>query len=149
MAMRTEGQGETRVFATGLLQGGKGGTLDGASLNVPTSLSSGNFIVEAKQRNSQHVAQAVGTIAGGAPTVKLGLLVGKPGDSVVLSLHGFAPGENVNVYWNTLSGQPVSTLHADGGGSVGQGKVQGPFGAVGNNTLLAAGRTSQSMAASS
>lgn len=142
-------QGANKALATSFIQAGKGGTFDGGDLNVPTSLSSGNFIVEARQRNSQHVAQAVGTIAGGAPTVKLGLQVGKPGDNVVLTLHGFAPSENINVYWNTLSGQPVTTLHADGGGGVGQAKVQVPFGAVGNNTFLFVGTTSQSLVAAS
>jgi serine/threonine protein phosphatase PrpC len=142
-------QGATKALTTSFIQAGKGGTFDGGSLNVPNSLSSGNFIVEAKQRNSQHVAQAVGTIAGGAPTVKLGMQVGKPGDAVVLSLHGFAPSENINVYWNSLSGQPVTTLHADGGGGVGQAKVQVPFGAVGNNTFLFVGTTSQSLVAAS
>src|SRR5258705_523848 len=142
-------QGAAKALATSFIQAGKGGTFDGGSLNVPTSLSSGNFIVEAKQRNSQHVAQAVGTVAGGAPTVKLGLQVGKPGDNVVLSLHGFAPSGNINVDWNSVSGQPVATLHADGGGGVGQAKVQVPFGAIGNNTFLFVGTTSQSLVAAS
>jgi serine/threonine protein phosphatase PrpC len=140
-------QGSTTALATSFVQADKWGTFGNGDLTVPTSLSSGNFVVQAKERNSRNVAQAVGTIAGGAPQVKLGIQVGKPGDIVVLSLHGFAPEEAVNVYWNTLSGQPVTTLHADGGGSIGQAKIQVPFGAVGNNTFLFVGANSQSLVA--
>lgn len=142
-------QGATTTQASTFVQADKGGTFDNASLDVPTTLSSGSFIVEAKERNSHNTAQAVGTIAGGAPQVKLGTAVGKPGDVIVLALHGFAPRETINVFWNTLSGQPVTTFQADGGGGIGQGKIQVPFGAVGNNTFLFVGATSQSLVAAS
>lgn len=142
-------QGATTVLASTFVQADKGGTFTSASLDVPITLSSGNFVVDAKERNSHNTAQAVGTIAGGAPQVKLGMAVGKPGDVIVLSLHGFAPRETINVFWNTLSGQPVTTFQADGGGGVGQGKIQVPFGAVGDNTFLFVGATSQSLVAAS
>ena len=139
--------GSATALASTFVQADKGGTFYSGDLAVPMSLSSGTFTVQAKQRNSHHTAQAVGTIAGGAPTVKLGTQVGKPGDNLVLALHGFAPGEPINVYWNTLSGQPVTTFQADGGGSIGQGKLRVPFGAVGNNTFLFVGAKSQSLVA--
>jgi serine/threonine protein phosphatase PrpC len=141
--------GSATTLARSAVKADKWGNFASASLNVPMSLSSGSFTVSAHQRNSDATAQAVGTVAGGAPQVKLGAQVGKPGDSTVVSLHGFAPGETVKVYWNTLNGQPVTTFQMDGGGGIGQGKLQVPFGAIGNNTFLFVGAKSQSMVASS
>ena len=131
------------------VQTDKSGTFGGASLTVPTWLSSGTFIVEAHQRNSGKVAQAVGTIAEDTPQVKLGTQVGKPGDVIAISVHGFSPGEPINIYWNSLSNQPIATLHADSGGGVGQASVQVPFGVVGNNTFLFVGTKSQALATAS
>jgi len=68
---------------------------------------------------------------------------------ITVSLHGFSPGETINVYWNTIGGQPVAKLQADGGGGIGQAKVQVPFGAAGVNTFLFVGAKSQSLVASS
>jgi hypothetical protein len=81
------------------------------------------------------------------PQVKLGTQVAKPGDVLALSLHGFSPGEAINIYWNSLSGHPVATLQADGSGGVGQASVQVPFGAAGTNTFLFEGTKSQALAA--
>lgn len=117
------------------------------NLIVPDTLSSGTFFVEARERGSTNVALAAGVIAGGAPQLKLGTQVGKPGDIIVVSVHGFSPGETIKVYWNTMSGDPVATLQADGGGSIGQAPVQVPFGAAGVNTFLFVGAKSQSMVA--
>ena len=134
-------------LASTFVQADKTGTFIGATLTVPIDLPSGNFIVQAQQRNSTKVAKAVGTIAGGVPQVKLSAQVAQPGAMIVFTLHGFSPGETINVYWNTMSGQPVATLKADGGGGVGQSPVQVPFGAVGPNTFLFVGSQSQAMAA--
>jgi hypothetical protein len=117
------------------------------NLTVPTSLGSGTFFIEARERGSTKVAQAAGVIAGSAPQLKLSGQVGKPGDLITASLHGFSPGEPIKVYWNTMSGQPVATLQADGGGSVGQAPVQVPFGVAGVNTFLFVGARSQSLVA--
>src|SRR6266566_9573172 len=117
------------------------------NLTVPDILSSGTFFVEASERGSNKVARAAGVIAGGAPQLKLGTQVGKPGDMIVVSVHGFSPDETIKVYWNTMSGDPVATLQADGGGSIGQAPVQVPYGAAGVNTFLFVGAKSQSMVA--
>jgi len=119
------------------------------NLTVPNSLSSGTFFIEARERGSTRVALAAGVVAGGAPQLKLSAQVGKPGDLITASLHGFSPGEPIKVYWNTMSGQPVATLQADGGGSIGQAPVQVPFGAAGVNTFLLVGAKSQSLVAAS
>src|SRR5215467_10368257 len=117
------------------------------NLTVPSILSSGTFFVEASERGSNKVARAAGVVAGGAPQLKLGAQVGKPGDMITVSLHGFSPGEKIKVYWNTMSGDPVTTLQADGGGGIGQAPVQVPYGAAGINTFLFVGAKSQSMVA--
>ena len=116
---------------------------------VPVTMNAGPFFVEARERGSTRMAQARGTLSGGTPQLKLAPQVGKPGDIVTASLHGFSPSEPIKVYWNTISGQPVETLQADTGGGIGQAKVQVPFGAAGVNTFLFVGAKSQSLVASS
>src|SRR5204862_150187 len=87
-------------------------------LNVPATLTAGSFFIEARERGSNNVARARGMIAGGTPQLKLGTQVGKPGDMITVSLHGFSPGEAINVYWNAISGQPVVFLGEQSGTSV-------------------------------
>src|SRR5260221_2804500 len=120
-----------------------------SNLTVPMTLSSGTFFIQARERGSTKVAQARGMVSGGTPLLKLGAQVGKPGDIITVSLHGFNPGESMKVYWNAMSGQPVTTLQADSGGGIGQAPVQVPFGAAGVNTFLFVGTKSQSMVAAS
>jgi len=116
---------------------------------VPNTLGSGTFFVEAREHGGDKVAQAAGVIAGGAPQLKLSEQVGKPGDLITVTLHGFSPQETIKVYWNTMVGQPITTLQADSGGSIGQATVQVPFGAAGINTFLFVGARSLSMVAAS
>jgi LysM repeat protein len=122
----------------------KSGGFGGVSFNVPDTLPRGNFIVEADQRESDNVARATAVVAGGSPQVKLGTQAAKSGDMVQLSAAGFAPDEDVNVYWNDLSSEVIGTLQADEKGGVRQGAVRVPFGAVGNNGFIFVGQQSQS-----
>jgi hypothetical protein len=140
-------QGSSTALTSIEVKADKTGGFYSVNMTVPTSLSSGSFNVVGQEQNSNRTAQAFGSIAGGAPQVKLGLQVGQPGNQVTVSLNGFAPNETVKVYWNTLSGQPITTFQADGGGGVGQGKLQVPYGAVGNNTFLFVGARSNSLVA--
>ena len=140
-------QAQDLSLSATVVQADKSGSFGGASLPVPTSLSAGTFLVQAHERGSQQVAQAVGTIAGGTPQVKLSAQGAQPGEMIVFSLHGFSPGEAINIYWNSMGGQPVATVHADGAGAVSQASVQVPFGAVGPNTFLFVGSTSQALTA--
>ena len=117
------------------------------NLTVPETLSSGPFFVEARERSSNTVALAAGVVAGGTPQLKLSAQVGRPGDLITVSVHGFSPGETIKVYWNTMIGQPFTTLQADSGGGLGQATVQVPFGATGVNTFLFVGAKSLSMVA--
>src|SRR5205823_14926665 len=99
---------------------------------------------EAGQRNSDKAARATGLITGGAPQVKLGTGVGKPGDVVQLSAEGFGPSEDIAVSWNSLGSEAIAHLRTDGGGTVREASVQVPFGAVGNNSFIFVGEKSQS-----
>ena len=122
----------------------KSGGFGGVTFAVPDSLPRGNFIVEADQRESGNVARATAVIAGGSPQVKLGTQAAKSGDAVQLSAAGFAPDEDINVYWNDLSSDVIGTLHTDESGGLRQGSVRVPFGAVGNNGFIFVGLRSQS-----
>jgi nucleoid-associated protein YgaU len=122
----------------------KSGGFGGVTFSVPDGLPRGNFIVEADQRESEHVARATAVIAGGSPQVKLGTQAAKSGDMVQLSAAGFGPDEEVNVYWNDLSSDVIGTLHTDVSGGIRQGAVRVPFGAVGNNGFIFVGQVSQS-----
>jgi predicted nucleic acid-binding Zn ribbon protein len=119
------------------------------NVTVPETLGSGTFFMEAREHGGNKVALAAGVIAGGAPQLKLSEQVGKPGDQITVSLHGFSPQETIKVYWNTMVGQPITTLQADSSGGIGQATVQVPFGAAGINTFLFVGARSLSMVAAS
>ncbi len=139
--------GASVSLAYTFVQTDKNGAFSGATLTLPQALGAGNFVVDARQRKSGNDAYAVGTVSGGAPRVKLGMEVGRPGDTIAVALQGFAPGEPIKVFWNSLGGQPLATLQADGGGGVGPAALQVPFGAIGNNTFLFIGANSQSVVA--
>src|SRR5215472_13498900 len=122
----------------------RGGSFGGVNLSVPETIPRGNFVVMARQRNSDRVAQATGVIAGNSPQVKLGIQAGKAGDAIDLTATGFEPNEIISVCWNVLCANPISTLRSDAGGNVIAGTVRVPFGAVGNNALVFVGSKSQS-----
>ena len=137
-------QMEDSVDPLTFVQVDKSGGFGGVSFNVPDSLPRGNFIVEADERESDNVARATAVVAGGSPQVKLGTQAAKSGDTVQLSAAGFTPNEDINVYWNDLSGEVIGTLQADDNGGIRQGAVRVPFGAVGNNGFIFVGQQSQS-----
>jgi hypothetical protein len=139
-------QGSSTALATTHAKADKNGMVI-SNITAPTSLSAGTFVVTAQQRNSTNKAQGIGTVAGGSPYVKLSKQVGQPGTVITITLQGFAPRETIDVFWNSMSGQPVTTFSADGGGGVGQATLRVPFGAAGDNTFLFVGKTSQSLAA--
>jgi hypothetical protein len=130
--------------AIAFVQVDKSGGFGGVSFAVPDTLARGSFIVEAQQRQSDKSARATAIVAGGSPQVKLGTQAGKAGDAVELSAQGFSPDEDIAVYWNNISNDPATTLHTDGAGSVRQGSIRVPFGAVGNNGFIFVGDKSQS-----
>ncbi len=127
----------------------KGGTFGGVNFTVPDGLSTGPFLVEARERKGDgqgfsKVASVSGTVAGAAAQVKLGTQVGQPGTVVELSAKGFAPDEKVQAYWNSLGDLSVETLQSDARGNIDRASIRVPFGAVGNNSFIFVGDKSQS-----
>lgn len=125
------------------VQSDKGGSFGGVNYTVPPSFARGDFIIEARQRKGDKVARATGIVASTAPSVKLGIQVGKPGEEVALSAQGFAANEDVKVYWNAVGGDAVASFRSDGDGAIPQAALRVPFGAVGQNSFVFVGASSQ------
>jgi hypothetical protein len=128
----------------GSVQADRTGSFENVTLALPASQPFGNFIIQARQVRSAKTAESTGIIAnGGAATVKLNAIVGKVGDVVKVTAKGFAPGEKINVYWNSMGTDPVAVLTADQGGGIGQAPIQVPFGMPGDNSFIFMGQESQ------
>ncbi len=119
------------------------GSFAGAVLNLPDTLPAGAFTIEARQRNSNSVAQSQGVLDTGVSNVTLGTQVGKTGDVIGVSASGFIPAETINVYWNKVGTQPIATFAANSLGEVVNQALTVPFGAIGNNTFIFVGEKSQ------
>lgn len=128
----------------GFAQVDQGGSFGGLNFNIPDGIGGGTFIVIAQQEKSDKRARATGQVQGASPTAKFGTQVGKPGDRLTVSAKGFAPGETVNVYFNTIGSQPVAALQADQGGALGRASLTVPYGPAGNNSFILMGDRSQS-----
>jgi hypothetical protein len=120
------------------------GSFTGVTVTLPDSQPFGSFIIVAREQNGAKSAQTMGVVQnGGAAAVSLKPQVGKIGQTITVSAKGFAPSEQVNVYWNSLGTDPVATLQADKGGGMGQEPLQVPFGAIGANSFIFEGTKSQ------
>ncbi len=139
-------QASDQGSAVAIVKTDENGAFGDANFTLPDAVSSGSFVVLARERNSSKTAQIGGSIAIGVGSAKLASQVGKPGDHVTLSLSGFAANENVKVFFNALTDTPVSTLQVDSSGNIGQGSIRVPVGAVGANVLLFSGAKSQTLA---
>ena len=118
----------------------------GTTFIVPSNMGARSPTVLAQERNSNKVAQTKALMPASMATVKMGKATGKPGDKISLSASGFEPEEEVKVYWGQLNGDPAATLHADGGGNIGQASVLIPVGAIGTTSVVLVGSKSQSLA---
>ncbi len=96
--------------------------------------------ITAQQRGGTKVAKAEAAMAGGAAgEAKLSAVTGKPGDTVSLSVSGFAPGEDLKVYWGRISGPPSATLKADSSGSLSKAPIKVGVASIGNTSLVIVG----------
>lgn len=123
---------------------GKDGSIS-ATFQFPAQASAVGTTQEitAQQRGGNKVAKAEAAMTGGAAgEAKLSAVVGKPGDTVNLSVSGFAPGEDLNVYWGRISGPPSATLKADSAGSLSKAPLRVGLGAVGTTSLVIVGAKS-------
>lgn len=130
--------------SVGFVQADKGGNFSGFTFTLPVEYAGQRFIVEARQHDGKRQARAQGNAAANSPVVKFGTQVGKPGDMVTFSAKGFVPDENVNVYFNSLGGEPVVQLHTNKAGGLDQEAIKVPFGAVGDNSFIFVGEKSRS-----
>jgi hypothetical protein len=113
-----------------------------ANFTMPTKMTVPVQEVTAQARGSDKVAKADASVAQGAGQATLSAVVGKPGDTISLTVKGFAPGEQLDVFWGRINGEPNLTLKADEGGSVGKTPVRVGVTAVGTTSLVVVGKTS-------
>ncbi|MGI5237543.1 hypothetical protein [Dactylosporangium sp. CA-139066] len=113
-----------------------------ANFSMPNTMSAPVQEVTAQARGSDKVAKAEASVAQGAGQATLSAIVGRPGDVVNLTVKGFTPGEQLNVYWGRINGDPNLTLKADEDGSVGKTPIKVGVTAVGTTSLIVVGKTS-------
>ncbi|GAA3242369.1 hypothetical protein ACFO1B_30335 [Dactylosporangium siamense] len=108
----------------------------------PTKMTTPVLEVTAQARGSDKVAKADAAVAQGAGQAALSAVVGKPGDVINLTVKGFSPGEELQVFWGRINGDPALTLKADEDGSVGKTPIKVGVTAVGTTSLVVVGKTS-------
>jgi len=131
--------GQPKQVATA--KAGKWGVFT-ANFSMPNTMSAPVQEVTAQARGSDKVAKAEASVAQGAGQAALSAVVGKPGDVVNLTVKGFSPGEQLNVFWGRINGDPNLTLKADEDGSVGKTPIKVGVTAVGTTSLIIVGKTS-------
>ena len=112
------------------------------NFSFPTKMSTPVMEVTAQARGSDKVAKAEAAVAQGAGQATLSAIVGKPGDVINLTVKGFSPGEQLQVFWGRINGDPALTLKADEDGSVGKTPIKVGVTAVGTTSLVVVGKTS-------
>lgn len=108
----------------------------------PTKMTTPVLEVTAQARGGDKVAKAEAAVAQGAGQATLSAVVGKPGDVINLTVKGFSPGEELQVFWGRINGDPALTLKADEDGSVGKTPIKVGVTAVGTTSLVVVGKTS-------
>ena len=121
---------------------GKDGSINTSFVFPAQTASGATRKVTAQQRGSTKVATAEAAVAQGVGQATLSALVGKPGDTVALTVRGFNPGEELMVYWGRIVGEPSMTLHADSSGSLSKVPLRVGVAAVGVASLVVVGKTS-------
>jgi len=137
----TGGSKSNKATQVATATAGKDGSI-AATFKFPTQASAVGATQEitAQQRGANKVAKAEAAMAGGAAgEAKLSAVTGKPGDTVTLSVSGFAPGEDLKVYWGRISGPPSATLKADSSGSLSKAPIKVGVASIGNTSLVIVG----------
>ncbi len=112
-------------------------------MSVP-SLSAGTYTLTLIGDQSQIPTSVGFSVQGFSPWVVLDRYALTPGETVGFMGHGFAPGEQVLVYLNSLQTEPVLRLKADTAGVVyAEDTWAPPSGAVGDNVLTFVGQSSK------
>jgi hypothetical protein len=121
---------------------GKDGSISASFVFPAQTAGEATRKVTAQQRGSAKVASAEAAVAQGVGQATLSAIVGKPGDTVSLTVRGFNPGEDLLVYWGRIVGEPTLTLKADSSGSLSKVPLRVGVAAVGVASLVVVGKTS-------
>jgi hypothetical protein len=111
-------------------------------LEVP-SMPAGTYTFSLIGDQSQTPAAVGFSVQGFSPWVVLSRYALKPGETMGFRAHGFAPGEQVFVYLNSLRTDPVLRMTADTAGVVYAEDTWAPSAAIGDNVLTFVGQTSK------
>lgn len=137
-----KGQTDAQAVQVATATAGKDGTISASFVFPVQTTGDATRQVTAQQRGSTKKATAEAAVAQGVGQATLSALVGKPGDTVSLSVRGFSPGEDLLVYWGRIVGEPAMTLHADTSGSLSKVPVRVGVAVVGVASLVVVGKTS-------
>jgi len=110
-------------------------------MEVP-SMSAGNYTLTLIGDQSQTPASVGFSVQGFNPWVVLSRYALTPGETVGFRAHGFAPGEQVFVYLNSMQAEPVLRLTANTAGVVYAEDSWAPSAAMGDNVLTFVGQSS-------
>ncbi len=136
---------DTKGRAIGSVRSDKSGSIY-ARFTMPESAGNRPATLVAQQRGSTKAAEAKVITGGAVGTAKINKLVGRPGDVVTVTARGFRPGETIDVFWGRTTGIPVTTLHTDSSGSVGQAAIKVGVAPTGSSTLVLVGKRSKTTA---
>jgi len=125
------------------------GNLPTTRLRMPSNLTAGEYLLEARGGVSQRAVQFRFWVRGNAGSVELTRTSGAPGDRFSLTAAGFAPGERVVVFFEGHGNDPLTALSADVEGSVWADNLRIPFVQPGDYDLILLGQLSQVRSAKS
>ncbi|WP_445515282.1 hypothetical protein [Streptomyces sp. NEAU-174] len=136
---------DTKGRAIGSVRSDKFGSIY-ARFTMPDNAGNRPATLVAQQRGSSKTAEAKVITGGAVGTAKINKMVGRPGDVVTVTARGFRPGEPIDVFWGRTTGIPVTTLHTDSSGGVGQAAIKVGVAPTGSSTLVLVGKRSKTTA---
>ncbi|MCQ8190919.1 hypothetical protein [Streptomyces rugosispiralis] len=136
---------DTKGRAIGSVRSDRFGSIY-ARFTMPETAGNRPATLVAQQRGSSKTAEAKVITGGAVGTAKINKMVGRPGDVVTVTARGFRPGEPIDVFWGRTTGIPVTTLHTDSSGSVGQAAIKVGVAPTGSSTLVLVGKRSKTTA---
>lgn len=129
-----------RMVARGFAN--KDGQLENVGFDVPADLPPGRYVVSVSAKSGK-TAQASFQLVEGQPGLSPDVYAAKPGSPVKFTGGGFQPGERVNVYFDSLSTDPLATVEASQVGTVKGLTVNVPLSPEGQHAFLVVGERSQ------
>jgi len=117
--------------------------------NIPPYILSGTFEVVARDTDGPEQTKASGYVVARMPTLSVSAGTGNAGERVLFNASGFAPGEQVAAYFNSLGNQPFATFTANEEGNVLDASASMPYGPTGENTIIVMGEQSKAIATAS